>query len=222
MDESGVRTGLWWRGTSSRSSAFRFPFRDWPCVWALAAQSGTMEQLPWYRRLSGTVIKPSLESTRIKAEGGDAEAQFALGLKFSMEGKARDFSQAAEWYKKAADQDHRLAQFNLSVMLAGGQGVPRNDALALVWIRKAAEGGDAGAQFQLGSRYHRSSVGEMTQDLVECRVEAYKWLNLAANQGYHGSDAARERVTLSMSREEVNDGDNRVATFVVQAPAQLD
>ena len=178
-----------------------------------------MDQLPWYRRLFSRVVEPDLKDALAKAGRGDMDAQFGLGLRYSAgDGTARDFAQAAHWYQKAADQNHALAQFNLSVMFANGQGVPQSDASALVWIRKAAEGGDAGAQFRLGTRYHRASMDRLQMDSAESRVEAYKWFHLAAAQGYKGSDAACERVTLGMSREEVADGNQRMAAFVVRKP----
>ncbi len=176
-----------------------------------------MDQLPWYRRWFSRPAAPDLKSTLDKADGGDADAQFALGVKFSADqGPSQDLVQAARWYHKAADQNHALAQFNLSVMFATGQGVPQNDATALVWVRKAAEGGDAGAQFKLGSSCHRTSMNPIPAASAESRVEAYKWFHLAAAQGYRGSDAARERLTLTMSREEVDAGNERVAAFVVR------
>jgi TPR repeat protein len=181
-----------------------------------------MDQPPWYRRLFARASGPDLKGALVKAGGGDVDAQFGLGLKYSAgDGIARDFAQAAHWYQKAADQNHTLAQFNLSVMFASGQGVPQSDATALVWIRKAAEGGDAGAQFSLGTRYHRASIDRLQMDCAESRVEAYKWFHLAAAQGYKGSDAACERVTLGMTREEVVDGNQRTAAFVVRKPVNL-
>lgn len=180
----------------------------------------TMDQLPWYRRLFARPEASDLESTLDKAGRGDADAQFALGLKFSAgTGAAQDFAQAVQWYHKAAAQNHTLAQFNLSVMFAAGQGVPQNEATALVWARKAAEGGDAGGQFKLGSACHRTSMSPVPADSMESRVEAYKWFHLAADQGYKGSDAARERLTLSMTREEVDAGNERVAAFVARKPS---
>jgi len=159
----------------------------------------------------------NLKPTQAAAEEGDAEAQFALGLKYCSEsGPAQDLEQAARWYRKAAEQDHPLAQFNLAVMLMSGQGVPRDEAAALTWTRRAAEGGDAGAQYNLGSRYHRQSMERNQMDSVELRIEAYKWFHLAAAQGYKDSVAAGESVTLSMTREEVRDGNQRVAAFVVR------
>jgi TPR repeat protein len=181
----------------------------------------SMDQLPWYRRLFAGPRETDLTTTLAKAGRGDADAQFGLGLKYSLgEGLAQDLAQAAQWYEKAADQNHSLAQFNLSVMFASGQGVPRNEATALIWTRKAAEGGDAGAQFNLGTRYHRASVDRLQMDSAESRVEAYKWFHLAAAQGYKGSDAACERVALGMTREEVADGQLRTAAFVARKSAE--
>jgi TPR repeat protein len=161
-----------------------------------------------------------LKATLAKAGEGDADSQFGLGLKYSTgAGIALDFAQAAEWYHKAAKQNHALAQFNLGVMFASGQGVAQNDSTALMWTRKAAEGGDAGAQFSLGAKYHRASMDRLQMDCAESRIEAYKWFHLASAQGYKDSDAAGERVALGMTREEVADGNQRTAAFVVTPPS---
>jgi len=175
---------------------------------------------PWYRKLFGHARGPDANSTRAKAEQGDAEAQFALGLECGYgEGPAQDFVQAAQWYRKAADQNHALAQYNLAVMYARGQGVPRNDAEAVGWIRKAAALGDAGAQYKLGMDCHRDSVGGPRVKASEARIEAYKWLCLAAGQGYRDSVAACELVNQSMTREEVVQGNRRAASFATGASA---
>lgn len=162
----------------------------------------------------------TFESTRAAAQVGDAEAQFALGLKYSVENRASgDLEQAAHWYEKAADQNHALAQFNLSIMHARGQGIPRNDALSLKWTRRAAEGGDAGAQHALGTRYTRKGMDSLEVDPAESRIEAYKWFHLAAAQGYQGSATACEHATHGMSRDEVTESNRRAAVFVVNRPA---
>ncbi len=94
--------------------------------------------------------------------------------------------------------------------------MPRDDAAGLVWIRKAAEGGDSGAQHMLGMKYHRSSIGPLLSDASESRIEAFKWFHLSAVQGHKGSVAACERVTLGMTTEEVAEGNQRAATFVAR------
>jgi hypothetical protein len=174
----------------------------------------------WYRKLFSPPDRIDLQATRIKANQGDADAQFALGVVCANgKGALQDFVRAAEWYRKAADQDHALAQFNLGLMYAEGQGVPCDDAEGVRWIRRAAEQGDAGAQFNLGTRYHRASIDRSQMDAVESRIEAYKWFQLAADQGYKDAEASCHRMTLSMSREEVAEGNHRMGTFVAGKPS---
>jgi TPR repeat protein len=169
---------------------------------------------PWYRKLFTRVRKPALILTRTKADQGDAEAQFAVALRYGAgQGESCDFLQAAQWYRKAADQNHSLAQFNLGIMYAKGQGVERDDVQAAAWIRKAAEQGDAGAQYNMGTRCHSASLDGLKTEAGEAKIEAYKWLHLASAQGYKDSDAAFERVTLGMTREEVSEGIHRVSLF---------
>ena len=178
---------------------------------------GGMDLLSLCRRFLFHAPVADREATCASADPGDADAQFGLGLKYgSASGSAQDLVAAAQWFRKAADQNHYLAQFNLGMMLAQGQGMPRDDMAALIWFRKAAEGGDGGAQYILGMRYHRSSVDALQMDATESRIEAYKWFCVSAAQGYKGSQAAGERVSLAMSREEVAEGNRRAAMFVAR------
>lgn len=175
---------------------------------------------PWFQKLFHRAARsPDLQSTRAKADDGDAEAQFSLGLRFSTgTGSERDEAQAAQWYLKAADQNHAMAQFNLGIMLADGQGVPQDDVKALMWLNKAAGQGDAAAQHNLGMRQQRASLGAPTETAMESKLEAYKWLRLASAQGYRGSDAAFECVALTMTREQIADGNHRMDLFVAANP----
>jgi TPR repeat protein len=51
---------------------------------------------------------------RVDAQAGDAEAQFNLGVMYDRgQGVPQDDVQAAEWYRKAAEQGHAAAQNNL-------------------------------------------------------------------------------------------------------------
>lgn len=182
----------------------------------------SMEPISWRRRwFSRPRPLSQLESTRAAAEAGDAAAQFALGLRLSTgDEAARNPDQAAGWFRKAAEQDHVPAQFSLGMMLAGGYGVPRDDVASLKLTRRAAEGGDAGAQHHLGSSLHRASMERGRPDALESRIEAYKWFHLAADQGCRDSAAACERLAMRMTREQVLDGDQRAAAFVVRKPAR--
>lgn len=170
---------------------------------------------PWYRSWFARAAQGGdLEETQAKAARGDAEAQFSLGLKYGCGDRVvQDLSQAATWYRRAADQDHPLAQFNLAMMYAEGQGVPLDDAEAARWIRRAADLGDAGAQFNLAVRCQRASLSREQPAASEAKIEAYKWFQLAAAQGYGNSAQACESMNLSMTQDEVVQGDRRVVAF---------
>jgi TPR repeat protein len=156
------------------------------------------------------------EMASAKTDYGDAEVQFGMGFKFAADtGAAQDYRQAAEWYHKAAAQNHSLAQFNLGVMYARGQGVVRDAAQSAMWFGKAAHLGDAGAQYHMGDSCHRASVVQAPTEAAESRIEAYKWYRLAAVQDYRNSIMAWSNLTYNMTRAEVAAGDQRVAAFEV-------
>ena len=191
----------------------RFPHLNKLVFW-LAPTNVTSMATPFFRRLFSRPEKPAVETTETRAGHGDAEAQFSLGIQFAREGAAQDYPQAAQWYLKAADQSHSLAQFNLAVMYAAGQGVARDEAKSMGWMQKAADQGDAGAQYHVGMKLHRASLDGLPEAALESRIQAYKWLQLAAAQGYRGSDAAWAFVALSMTHADVADGGRRIAAFV--------
>ena len=62
---------------------------------------------------------------------------------------------------------------------SNGEGVPKDDREAVKWYRRAAEQGDASAQFNLGVMA-RDSNGE---GVPEDDREAVKWYRRAAEQG---------------------------------------
>jgi len=62
-------------------------------------------------------------------------------------------------------------------MLGTGQGIPRDDAAAALWYRKAAEQGHAGAQHHLGSR-NLQGLG-----VPKDSAQAAHWYRKAAEQG---------------------------------------
>lgn len=177
---------------------------------------------PWYRKLFSGSPKPDEESTHAAADYEDAEVQFSMGLKYASREVAEDFVQAAEWYHKAAVQSHRLAQFNLGVMYAQGQGMPKDEVQSLLWFGKAAQQGDAGAQFQLGKTSHRASLHGTPETAHESRIEAYKWYHLAAAQGYQGSAGACTPLIHHMTREDVATGDQRVAAFAARRTIEVE
>ena len=171
----------------------------------------TMEKSP-FRNMFSPPQKPAAALGPSNADCVDAEMQFKLGLKFAGgTGAALDYAQAAE-------QNHFLAQFNLGMMYAHGQGVARDSAQSRMWLDRAAQQGDAGAQFHLGNNCHRASFSQTAPDASESRIEAYKWYRLAAAQGYQGSEMAHATLTLNMTRADVVAGNQRIAAFQLGKP----
>jgi uncharacterized protein len=151
-----------------------------------------------------------------QAEGGDAQAQFNVGVAMSTGTEAApDHLQAFAWHLRAAKQGHADAQFALGVMFEDGRGVAHDDAMALIWIGRAAQGGCAEAQHNLGLRCRRASFEGPSGSTLESTLEAYKWFRLASSGGCKGSEAEFECLAISMTQEQVIEGNRRVAAFHV-------
>ena len=66
-------------------------------------------------------------------------------------GAAQDYTQAVDWYRKAAEQNEAAAQYSLGLMYEQGTGVPRNLTEASRWYQLAAKNGDPDAKAALRS-----------------------------------------------------------------------
>lgn len=107
-----------------------------------------------------------------------AAAHFRMGQKFETgDGFLLDMTEAAKWYRLAADQGHAGAQSNLGRLYMAGQGVEKNQDEAIGLYRLAAEHGLAEAQYNLAVSYLKGEGVEKNS------AEAAKWLKLAAEQG---------------------------------------
>ncbi len=62
---------------------------------------------------------------------------------------------------------------------------------------KAAEQGDAQAQYDLGVMY------DSGQGIPEDDVQAYAWLNVAAAQGFDSAQKVKERIAKNMTGDEI-------------------
>jgi TPR repeat protein len=173
----------------------------------------------WFKQLFHRPKAQSSETVPQKSDEGNAEVQFNRGLKFANnEDSPQNYPLALEWYLKAARQNHPLAQFNVGMMYSKGQGTLPNEVEARLWILKAANQGDAGAQHTMGIKNVRSSFSGT--DMIESKIEAYKWLHLATAQGYRGSQAALNTLVFGMTMEQVSEGSSRAASFKAVEPSE--
>jgi hypothetical protein len=121
----------------------------------------------------------ALAEWRALAEEGDARAQFGMGVIYEEGGGGvvRDFTQAALWYREAANRGLVDAQFNLGNLYRRGHGVTQDARRAVAWYLKAATQGMAAAQYNLALSYETGSGAAQNYTV------AAKWYRMAADQG---------------------------------------
>ena len=118
-----------------------------------------------------------LHSGIIEKEATSFSAKAEIKISYTNQGVPQDYAQAADWYRKAADQGVARAQFNLGVLYDQGQGVPQDYAQAADWYRKAASQGIADAQYNLGLAYDQG------RGVPQDYAQAVDWYRKAADQG---------------------------------------
>ena len=146
------------------------------------------------------------KTTLLKAEQGQLNAQFNLGLIYELGlGIPKNTVEALKWYRKAAERGHPDAQLDLGVMYANGEGTTENSAEALKWLRRAAKQGSAMAQFSLGLMY---AYGD---GVKENDTQAVKWYALAKKQGYEMASRNLGNIQASMSQRQIDDAQHLAA-----------
>ena len=100
----------------------------------------------------------------------------------------QDMDEAVAMMREAADQGHLRAQLYCRDAYLFGWGVVKNDLLAFVYNKKAAQQGDVECQFYAGV-FCRDSFG-CEQDYEE----AAEWFEMAARQNYATAQAALGRL----------------------------
>jgi hypothetical protein len=98
--------------------------------------------------------------------------------------------EAANWFRKAADQGFPAAEYELAQCYFDGKGVTKDTPDAIAWMQKSAEHGFAKAQDAIARCY-------VTGDGVpKDYVQAYKWYALAEAQ----DDAHADDIKVSIAK----------------------
>jgi hypothetical protein len=118
---------------------------------------------------------------RARAEQGDAEAQFKLGLMYvNGQGVPQDYAQAVGWYRKAAEQGYAAAQYNLGRMYETGRGVPRDDVEAHLWQDLAAARATGADQKTFADGRDELAKSMTPAQVGEARRRAQAWTDASA------------------------------------------
>ena len=115
-----------------------------------------------------------LARTRSAAKKGDPVAQFFLGLRYyeGFGGVSKDYSEAAKWWLKSAEQSFPDAEQGIADLYYKGIGVEQDYGLALKWAKRSALHGNSVSCLSISTIYMK---GQGTpQDLIL----AYAWLSI--------------------------------------------
>lgn len=109
-----------------------------------------------------------------QAQAGQANAQYKLGTVYAAK---QQYSNAAHWLEKAANQGNAPAQNGLSMLYLQGVGVAKDEAQALEWLKKSVQQGYPTAQYNLAMLYKNGRI------IAKDESQAAAWLQQAAIQG---------------------------------------
>ncbi len=121
-------------------------------------------------------VLPSLKVPALPPPPEEAEVSFRQGLIFH---KERRYAEAAEWYRKAAEQGVPTAQNNLAVLYAEGQGVAQDYVAAHMWFAVAGAAKTDKNQANLELLENHMTA----EQIVEAHRRAQLWLDQHALRG---------------------------------------
>jgi hypothetical protein len=128
-----------------------------------------------------------------------------------------DYARAVAIWRPLAEKGDVNAEYNLGVNYEMGHGVPKNDAMAAMWYRRAANQGMGPAMLNLASL-----IAENARSPADL-VPAYTWTKIAANHAADArvrADAERNMGVLMqhMSYPQITQAENAARSWAPQAP----
>ena len=140
----------------------------------------------------------ALRHLRLLAGGGDARAQFRLGMMCATgQGVRRDYQAAARWLEKSAEQGNPRAENNLGALYDQGRGLAQDSKKAAYWYRKAAEQGNAAAEVNLASLYQQGRGVPLDA------INAFAWASAAGRLGEPGAEGILRGVAKNMTPTQI-------------------
>ncbi len=130
---------------------------------------------------------------------GSVHAQCSLGVNYATGewSGPKDLAEAARWYRLAAEQGERVAQYEIGFMLLLGEGEPKNTGEGLMWLERA--GGQAqDSALRLLADCYENGYCDVPVDAAKARfwrnrLEEYKRLHpLPPSRVYSFDGAASE------------------------------
>ena len=156
---------------------------------ALPAQAELAVAMKAIERGHYATAERALRKAAVK---GDVRAQNNLGYLYENGlGIPQDFTQALQWYKRAADGGLADAQYNLATLYHHGRGVARDHTTAYKLFTEAAHAGFADAEYMMGESL-RAGWGTDKDG-----VSALSWYLKAAKKNHQAAQLMAASVYLS-------------------------
>jgi len=115
----------------------------------------------------------------VKAESGDAAAQFQLGRAYIRgQGVEKNQTKGLELISEAAEAGHAEAMAGMGYLHMTGEGLEKDELKALEWLRKAADAGSLKAKGNLGVLLRSGKKIQLSND------ESLRLLHEAADAGF--------------------------------------
>jgi len=129
--------------------------------------------------------------------------------------KKKDATKAVLLFRQAGEKGNRRAQYQMGLLYARGDGVPKDMAKAREWLRKAAIQGHPKAQFYLGQMYAFGAGGKKDY------VKATTWFWLAKTLGDRFAGDSLEVMTGKVSSRELSEAKKRANTLWRKMPHDM-
>ena len=176
----------WFNKSVENGSSAPFPYLGHMYEKGYGVKQDFVQAKKWYEKgaaAGNKDCKDALERLKTGTSAGSS-SNGGLGEEWYKRGmdarKRQNYTQALEFFLKAAAQGHIEAQSWLGWMYASGQGTSKNYAEAFKWTSKAAAQGHAGAANNLGY-FYRNGLGVAKSDTF-----ALQWYRKAAEKGNSG------------------------------------
>ena len=114
---------------------------------------------------------------RERAAAGDPEAQFTLGKNYEAgrSGLKKDYAEAANWYRKSAEQGNIYAQASLGILYHSGKGLPHDDVQAEMWFTISADHAPVNDRDTIVEMRDSVAAHLTAPQIAEARRLAHEW-----------------------------------------------
>lgn len=158
-------------------------------------------------------------------ENGDARAMVILANMYSEgHGVVQDYREAYTLYRRAAFRDNADAMVALGAMYQSGLGTGKNVPLAIQWFHRAGRlGNQSGAMMYALHCYRGFKTDDGTFDMKPDKLEAFKWLRIAATHGEnrkirHAAYALGMKLSQEIKPYEADEINRKVDSWAPDTP----